>query len=181
MGSALLKSIILIFRKSLISRINEVCFFFAINIAIFYWKKNPHKLHLSRLFYCNHTCYCVNMVPAMSASRCVMSASRYDPRYQSRSSMYIRGLIPRNFAELAEAVPIDSMRSGCSLLVFMLSLSGNNWAGYIEAFNSTFRFLDGLLNIDNPYFWTNGKSGISLRTSDKYCKIFWYWSLIFGF
>ena len=28
-------------------------------------------------------------------------------RYQSRSSMYIRGLIPRNFAELAEAVPIE--------------------------------------------------------------------------
>ena len=27
-------------------------------------------------------------------------------KYQSRSSMYIRGLIPRNFAELAEAVPI---------------------------------------------------------------------------
>ena len=27
-------------------------------------------------------------------------------RFQSRSSMYIRGLIRRNFAELAEAVPI---------------------------------------------------------------------------
>ena len=38
----------------------------------------------------------------------VTSASRYHPRYQSRSSMYIRGLIPRNFAELAEAVPIES-------------------------------------------------------------------------
>ena len=36
----------------------------------------------------------------------VTSASRYQPRNQSRSSMYIRGLIPRNFAELAEAVPI---------------------------------------------------------------------------
>ena len=41
-----------------------------------------------------------------SASRYITSASRHDPRYQSRSSMYIRGLIPRNFAELAEAVPI---------------------------------------------------------------------------
>ena len=37
----------------------------------------------------------------------VMSASRYiSPAYQSIYSMYIRGLIPRNFAELAEAVPI---------------------------------------------------------------------------
>ena len=91
-GSALLKSIILI--QSLISRINEVY------IAIFYWKKS-YKLHLSRLFCFNHTCYCVNIVS-------VTSASRYHPRYQSRSSMYIRGMIPRNFAENAEAVPIVS-------------------------------------------------------------------------
>ena len=33
--------------------------------------------------------------------------SRYHPRYQSRSSKYTRGQIPRNFAELAKAVPID--------------------------------------------------------------------------
>ena len=38
----------------------------------------------------------------------VKSASRYHPRYQSRSSMCIRGLFPRNFAELTEAVPIDA-------------------------------------------------------------------------
>ena len=31
----------------------------------------------------------------------------YHPRYQSIFSMYIRGLIPRNFAKFAEAVPID--------------------------------------------------------------------------
>ena len=36
-----------------------------------------------------------------------MSASRY----QSRSSMYIRGLIPRNSMGLAEAVPIGCRRS----------------------------------------------------------------------
>ena len=30
----------------------------------------------------------------------------YNPRYQTRSAMYIRGLIPRNFGEFAEAVPI---------------------------------------------------------------------------
>ena len=42
----------------------------------------------------------------MSASRYITSASRFHSRYQSISSMYFRGLIPRNFAELVEAVPI---------------------------------------------------------------------------
>ena len=35
---------------------------------------------------------------------------------------------------------------------FMLSLSDNYQADIIEAFNSTSRYLDDLLNIDNPYF-----------------------------
>ena len=35
---------------------------------------------------------------------------------------------------------------------FMLYLSDNNQADIIEAFNSTSRYLDDLLNIDNPYF-----------------------------
>ena len=35
---------------------------------------------------------------------------------------------------------------------FMLSLSDNNKTDIIEAFNSTSRYLDGLLIIDNPYF-----------------------------
>ena len=35
---------------------------------------------------------------------------------------------------------------------FMLSLSGNNQTDIIEAFISTSRYLDDLLNIDNPYF-----------------------------
>ena len=35
---------------------------------------------------------------------------------------------------------------------FMLSLSDNNQTDIIEAFNSTSRYLDYLLNIDNPYF-----------------------------
>ena len=35
---------------------------------------------------------------------------------------------------------------------FMLSLSDNNQSDIIEAFNSTSRYLDDLLNIDNPYF-----------------------------
>ena len=34
----------------------------------------------------------------------------------------------------------------------MLSLSDNNQADIIDAFNSTTRYLDDLLNIDNPYF-----------------------------
>ena len=51
------------------------------------------------------------MVSVTSASRYITSASRYYPRYQCRSSMYIRGLIPLNFAELAEAVPM--VMKGC--------------------------------------------------------------------
>ena len=47
------------------------------------------------------------MASVMSASGYIMSESCYYPRYQSRSSMYILGLILWNFAELAEAVPID--------------------------------------------------------------------------
>ena len=35
---------------------------------------------------------------------------------------------------------------------FMLSFSDNNQADVVEAFNSTSRYLDALLNIDNPYF-----------------------------
>ena len=35
---------------------------------------------------------------------------------------------------------------------FMLSLSDNNQTDIIETFSSTSRYLDDLLNIDNPYF-----------------------------
>ena len=34
----------------------------------------------------------------------------------------------------------------------MLFLSDNNQVDVVEALNSTSRYLDGLLNIDNPYF-----------------------------
>ena len=37
-------------------------------------------------------------------------------------------------------------------LQISFSLSDNNQADIIEAFNSTSRYLDYLLNIDNPYF-----------------------------
>ena len=35
---------------------------------------------------------------------------------------------------------------------FMINLSSDNQADVIKAFNLTSRYLDGLLNIDNPYF-----------------------------
>ena len=50
------------------------------------------------------------MASVTSASRYITSVPRYHPRYQSRTSMYIRGLIPRNFAELAKAVLIGATR-----------------------------------------------------------------------
>ena len=43
---------------------------------------------------------------------------------------------------------------------FMLSLSDNQ-ADVVGAFNSASRYLDVLLNIDNPYFEQNGKTDIS--------------------
>ena len=57
----------------------------------------------NHLFRCNQTGYYIGMVSVMSESQYITSASRY----QSRSSMYIRGLIPLNSMELAKAVPID--------------------------------------------------------------------------
>ena len=104
--------------KSLISRTNEV-YVFSIKYRYSDILLKKHKHHLSRLFCCNHTCYCINMVS-------VTSASHYHSQYQSGSSMYIRGLIPRNFAELAEAVQMGvglittcDMHSACSKNVFL--------------------------------------------------------------
>ena len=47
----------------------------------------------------------------------------------------------------------------------MLSLSDDNHAHIIEAFNSTARYLDGLLSINNLLFLTNSMSGISYDIS----------------
>ena len=91
--------------KSFISRINEV-YVFSIKYCYSDILLKKHFFHLSRLFCCNHTYYSVNMVSVTSASRYITSGSGYHRRYQSRSSMYICGLIPWNFAELAETVPI---------------------------------------------------------------------------
>ena len=70
--------------KSLISRINEF-YVFSIKYRYNDILLKQHKLHLSRLFCCNHTCYCVNMVSVTAVSRYITSASRYHPRFHSRS------------------------------------------------------------------------------------------------
>ena len=104
-GFSSIKIIFSDYPKCSISRINEV-YVFSIKYRNSDILLKKQKLHLSCLFCCNHTCYCVNMVSVTSASCYIMSASRCHPRYQSRSS-YIRGLSPRNFAELVKVVPIE--------------------------------------------------------------------------
>ena len=52
----------------------------------------------------------------------------------------------------------------------MLSLSGDKDAEVIEAFNSTSRYLDALLNIDSTYF----DDMVTIRTSDKWSNFIWY-------
>ena len=47
---------------------------------------------------------------------------------------------------------VADLFSFCYERDFMKSLSDSNQADIIEAFNSTSRYLDDLLNIDNPYF-----------------------------
>ena len=94
------------YRESFICRINEV-FVFSIKYRCSdILLKKKHNFHLNRLFCCHHTCFRVNMVSLKSTLCNITSASRYHPRYHNRSSMHIRGLIPRNFAELALTVPI---------------------------------------------------------------------------
>ena len=46
---------------------------------------------------------------------------------------------------------------------FMTSLSDDNQADIIDAFTSTSRYLDDLLNIDNPYFEEMVKQFIELN------------------
>ena len=50
------------------------------------------------------------------------------------------------------APPVADLFLFCYERDFMTSLSNDNQADIIEAFNSTSRYLDDLLNIDNPYF-----------------------------
>ena len=94
--------------------------YFCNNISLqrYFIEKKHIYFTYGRLFCFNHTCNCVNMVSATSASR-------YHPRYQSRSSMYIRGLIPRNFAELAEVVPIAYASGNFCCLVMLITFANN--------------------------------------------------------
>ena len=82
----------------------------------FYILLKKYNFIYNSLYCCDHTCYCVGMISVMSASPYVPSESLYHPLYQSRSSMYIRDLIPRNFAVSAEAVPIDT--DGSHVIIF---------------------------------------------------------------
>ena len=50
------------------------------------------------------------------------------------------------------APPVADLFLFCYEKGFMLFLSDKNQTDTIEAFNSTSRYLDDLLNIDNPYF-----------------------------
>ena len=50
------------------------------------------------------------------------------------------------------APPVADLFLFCYKRDFMMSLSDNTQADVIEAFNSTSRYLDDLLNIDNPNF-----------------------------
>ena len=59
------------------------------------------------------------MVSATSESRYITTASRYHPHYQSRSSMYIRGLIPLHFSELSKTVPIAVLRDLSSFAIIL--------------------------------------------------------------
>ena len=54
-----------------------------------YYIEKYINLIYNHLFCSNLTCYCVNMVSVTSVSCYITSVSRYHPRNQSKSSMYI--------------------------------------------------------------------------------------------
>ena len=69
---------------------------------------------------------------------------------------------------------------------FMLSLSEENQSGVIEAFNSTSRYLDDLLNIDNNFFdnMVNRKYPSELQlnkanVSDAEASYFWIYIYLY--
>ena len=73
--------------------------------------------------------------------------------------MFISNLVLKLYRQIV-GIP---MGTNCAPLVvdlflfcyerdFMTSLSNDNQADIIKAFNSTSRYIDDLLNIDNPYF-----------------------------
>ena len=69
---------------------------------------------------------------------------------------------------------------------FMTSLSDDNQTHVIEAFNSTSKYLDDLLNIDNPYFeglvnqiYQPGLQLNNANTSDTDCPLFGFTFIYF--
>ena len=84
-------------------------------------------------------------------------------KFVMRSIIFLDNIFIRFGSKLYRQIVGITMGTNCAPLVadlflfcyerdFMLSLSDNNQADIIEAFNSTSRYLDDLLNIDNPYF-----------------------------
>ena len=73
----------------------------------------PIVLLQSHLLLCEH-------------SFCDVSVTLYivSVTLSPRSSMYIRGLIPRKFAELAEAFPIDLVAIELSLILVIVMIPG---------------------------------------------------------
>ena len=63
--------------RSLISRINEV-YVFSIKYRYCDILLKKHKLHLSRLFCCNHTYYCFNMVNVTNVTLYNVSVRLYN-------------------------------------------------------------------------------------------------------
>ena len=93
--------------KTLISRIKyRSVYIFSIKYRYSDILLKNHKVHLKPFVLLQSDLLCVDMVSVTSASRYLASVSSY----QSRSTMYIRGLILWNSMELAEAVPIARAR-----------------------------------------------------------------------
>ena len=70
--------------------------------------------------------------------------------------------------------------------IFMKDLSSDNMANVIKSFNSTSRYLDDLLHIDNPYFegmvdqiYTPELQLNKANTSDTEAPIFGFTSVYF--
>ena len=75
---------------------------------------------------------------------------------------------------------VADLFSYCYERDFMLSLSDNNQTDIIEAFNSTSRYLDDLLNIDNPYFEQIVGQIYPTELQLNKANSFIYWSSVFG-
>ena len=73
------------------------------------------------------------MVSVTLASRYIMSASRYHRRYQSRSSMYIHGLIPRNWPRQ-----------------FRLLIPCGDWNGHVGSTGSGYKEIRGGYGYGKP-------------------------------